>query len=144
MAQFQQPGLKQRDHRTVGRVAQATLARLDEPVAVAGGEFMAVEPAQPVVWQLHITRGQVPPPDGIDQAILDALSDGDGLSTNEIAVRIARTPRAARTRFASLVERGLVREIGAGPQAPSGGSSEQYRNDISSLPTDSRSARAAG
>ena len=32
--------------------------------------------------------------------------------------RIARTPRAARTRFASLVERGLVREIGSNPQDP--------------------------
>ena len=68
---------------------------------------------------LHTTRGQAPPPpDGIDQTILNALSDGEGLSTNEIAERIARTPRAARTRLASLVERGLVREIGSSPQDP--------------------------
>ena len=67
---------------------------------------------------LHTTRGLAPPPDGVDQTILDALSDGDGLSTNAIAERIARTPRAARTRLASLVERGLVREIGSSPQDP--------------------------
>ena len=67
---------------------------------------------------LHTTRGQVPPPHGIDPAILDALSEGVGLSTNDIAHRIARTPRAAQTRFASLVERGLVREIGSNPQDP--------------------------
>ena len=67
---------------------------------------------------LHTTRGQAPPPDDIDQAILDALSGGAGLSTNEIAARIERTPRAARTRLASLVERGLIREIGSSPQDP--------------------------
>lgn len=67
---------------------------------------------------LHTTRGQVSPLDDIDQAILDALSSGVGLSTNEIAVRIQRTPRAARTRLASLVERGLAREIGSSPQDP--------------------------
>ena len=67
---------------------------------------------------LHTTRGQARPADGIDGTILDALSDGIGLSTNEIAERIARTPRAARTRLASLVERGLVREIGSSPQDP--------------------------
>ncbi|CAG1019349.1 hypothetical protein BURC_04225 [Burkholderiaceae bacterium] len=67
---------------------------------------------------LHTTRGQVPSPDDVDRAILDALSNGAGLSTNEIAGRINRTPRTARTRLASLVERGLVREIGSSPQDP--------------------------
>lgn len=67
---------------------------------------------------LHTTRGPVPSLDDIDQAVLDALSVGAGLSTNEIAARIARTPRAARTRLASLVERGLIREIGSSPQDP--------------------------
>ena len=63
-------------------------------------------------------RGRQPLLDGIDQAILDWLSDGDGRSTNEIAAHIARTPRTARTRLASLSERGLVREIGSSPQDP--------------------------
>jgi predicted HTH transcriptional regulator len=56
--------------------------------------------------------------DKADQAILDALADGNGRSTREIAAAIERTPRAARTRLVKLVERGLVREIGTSPQDP--------------------------
>ena len=67
---------------------------------------------------LSTTRGLVPQLDAIDQAILDALSDGMGRSTNEIASHIARTPRAARTRLAALVARGLALEIGSSPQDP--------------------------
>ena len=67
---------------------------------------------------LHTARGQAPRLDGIDQAILDSLSGSAGRSTNEIAAEIERTPRATRTRLASLVERGLVREIGSSPQDP--------------------------
>jgi ATP-dependent DNA helicase RecG len=67
---------------------------------------------------LRTTRGQAPSLGSIDQQILDMLAGGAGRSTNEIATRIERTPRAARTRLASLVERGLVREIGSSPQDP--------------------------
>ena len=67
---------------------------------------------------LYTTRGQAPLLNNIDQAILDLLSDGNGRSTNELAAHIQRTPRAARTRLASLVERGLVHEIGSSPQDP--------------------------
>ena len=56
--------------------------------------------------------------DPVDEIILRALAPGKGLSTREIAEAIDRSPRAARTRMASLVERGLVREIGTGPQDP--------------------------
>jgi predicted HTH transcriptional regulator len=67
---------------------------------------------------LHTTQGQASSLDDIDQAILDALAGGIGLSTKEIAVHIERTPRATRTRLASLVERGLIREIGSSSQDP--------------------------
>ena len=67
---------------------------------------------------LYTARGPVPQLNDIDQAILDLLSDGHGRSTNEFAAHIQRTPRAARTRLASLVERGLVREIGSSQQDP--------------------------
>jgi ATP-dependent DNA helicase RecG len=67
---------------------------------------------------LYTTRGQAPQLNAIDQAILDALVDGEGRSTTELAVHIQRTPRATRTRLASLIERGLVREIGSSPQDP--------------------------
>jgi predicted HTH transcriptional regulator len=59
-----------------------------------------------------------PSVDPTDQAILDALSDGSGRSTSEIAILIDRTPRATRTRLARLVGSGLLREIGTGPQDP--------------------------
>jgi len=56
--------------------------------------------------------------DGTDQAIVDALAGGTGRLTSEIAEAIHLTPRATRTRLARLVGRGLVREIGTGPQDP--------------------------
>ncbi|MGA2252818.1 ATP-binding protein [Terracidiphilus sp.] len=58
--------------------------------------------------------------DARDEAILAALSSSleAGLSTSEIAKQINLSPRASRTRLASLVERGLIAEIGSGPQDP--------------------------
>lgn len=56
--------------------------------------------------------------DGTDRAILATLVGGEGRSTSEIAAAIGLTTRATRTRLARLVGRGLVREIGSGPQDP--------------------------
>ncbi|MGH2619920.1 MAG: ATP-binding protein [Anaerolineales bacterium] len=56
--------------------------------------------------------------DKTDQAILDALAGSKGLLTSEIAKSIELSPRATRTRLARLVGRGLVREVGTGPQDP--------------------------
>jgi predicted HTH transcriptional regulator len=58
--------------------------------------------------------------DASDEAILAALAANleTGLSTSEIAKQIKLSPRTSRTRLASLVERGLVTEIGSGPQDP--------------------------
>lgn len=56
--------------------------------------------------------------DETDQAILARLAGGKGRLTSEIAAAIGLTPRATRTRLARLVGRGLVREIGTGPQDP--------------------------
>ena len=67
---------------------------------------------------LRTIRIQAPSLDATDQAIVDALAAGRGLSTNDIAARIRRTPRAARTRLLGLIERGLVREVGTSPQDP--------------------------
>ncbi len=54
----------------------------------------------------------------IDRAIVDALAGGNGMLTSEIAKEIGLTPRATRTRLARLVDSGLLREIGTGPQDP--------------------------
>ena len=56
--------------------------------------------------------------DETDRTILARLSDGKGLLTNEIAKTIDLTPRATRARLVRLVDRGLVREAGTGPQDP--------------------------
>jgi predicted HTH transcriptional regulator len=56
--------------------------------------------------------------DETDQAILAGLAGGKGRLTSEIAAAIGLTPRATRTRLARMVGRGLVREIGTGPQDP--------------------------
>lgn len=67
---------------------------------------------------LRTERMGTPAVDATDKAILDALAGGKGLSTQEIAGAIDRTPRATRTRLVKLVERGLVSEVGTSPQDP--------------------------
>lgn len=69
---------------------------------------------------LSAVRRRSPAQDARDQSILGALaaSPESGLSTSQIAKRLGVSPRTARTRLASLVERGLATEIGSGPQDP--------------------------
>jgi len=67
---------------------------------------------------LHTARVGAPSVDETDRAVLDTLVGGEGRLTSEIAKAIELTSRATRTRLASLVKRGLVREIGTGPQDP--------------------------
>jgi ATP-dependent DNA helicase RecG len=61
-----------------------------------------------------------PAKDARDESILAALAENleSGLSTSQIAKEIKLSPRAARTRLVSLVERGLIVEVGSGPQDP--------------------------
>jgi predicted HTH transcriptional regulator len=61
-----------------------------------------------------------PATDARNDAILAAIAASSevGPSTSQIAKQIKISPRAARTRLASLVERGLIVEIGSGPQYP--------------------------
>jgi predicted HTH transcriptional regulator len=56
--------------------------------------------------------------DATDHAIVSALEFGEGLSTKAIAERIGRSARATRSRLVSLIERGLVAEVGSGPNDP--------------------------
>jgi ATP-dependent DNA helicase RecG len=53
-----------------------------------------------------------------DLTIVSALSSGVGLSTNEVATLIARTPRATRTQLLALVGRSVVREVASSLQDP--------------------------
>jgi predicted HTH transcriptional regulator len=63
---------------------------------------------------------RAPAKDTRDEMILAALAENPeaGLSTSQIAEGIEISPRATRTRLASLVERGLIVEIGSGPKDP--------------------------
>lgn len=56
--------------------------------------------------------------DDADRTILEALADGEGRSTSNLAGRIGLSTRATRTRLVSLIERGLVVEVGTSPQDP--------------------------
>ncbi len=67
---------------------------------------------------IHTSRTQPISVEPVDQAILDALTGGSGLSTRELAERIGRSTRATRARLVRLVASGLVREIGSSPMDP--------------------------
>ena len=54
----------------------------------------------------------------VDARLLNALRAQDGLSTQQLAAAIERTPRTTRTRLKRLVERGQVREVGSGANDP--------------------------
>lgn len=68
----------------------------------------------------HSPHGSQTQLDAMDQAILQALEQSEGLSTQEIATLIERTPRTARMRLTRLLQSGLVREIRSSPQDPQG------------------------
>jgi ATP-dependent DNA helicase RecG len=66
---------------------------------------------------LWTQRIQPPTLDAKDRAILAAIPTGGAL-TSEIADAIDLSTRATRTRLIKLVDRGLIRELGAGPRDP--------------------------
>ncbi len=69
---------------------------------------------------LSAVARSVPAKDARDEKILAVLAENAeaGLSTAQIAERLEISPRATRTRLVSLVDRGLIVEIGSGPQDP--------------------------
>lgn len=69
---------------------------------------------------LSTERRNAPAKDSRDETILAMLNRHakSGLSTAQVAKEVGVSPRSARTRLASLVDRGLVAEIGSGPQDP--------------------------
>jgi ATP-dependent DNA helicase RecG len=67
---------------------------------------------------LFTSPASPPTTDAIDQMILAALADANGLSTQEIASLTMRSTRATRNRLIKLIERGLIQELGANTQDP--------------------------
>jgi predicted HTH transcriptional regulator len=67
---------------------------------------------------LGTERTGEPLAEGKDEVILDLLAAEGALSTSAVAARVGLSDRATRTRLRNLVERGLVTEIGSGPNDP--------------------------
>jgi ATP-dependent DNA helicase RecG len=125
-----QIGVSKLRNRVIGRVFQElrlieqwgsgiqrmTLACLEQGLAAPKFEEIGTH----FRVTIFTVRRSPSPQDDRDRKILAALTKHaqTGLATSELAKRLSISPRAARTRLASLVERGLVSEIGSGPQDP--------------------------
>ncbi len=95
----------------VGRMRRAMAeAGLPPPVLRVGGHSFRVI--------LETVRGAEPLAEGKDEIILDLLAAQGALSTSAVAAQVGLSDRATRTRLRNLVERGLVTEIGSGPNDP--------------------------
>lgn len=121
-------GISKLRNRVIGRVFHALglveqwgsgIQRMTAACRDAG---LADPRLEEIATRFHVTifTEQVSRPalDDTDQAIVDALSGGEGKLTSEIAAIIGLTPRATRTRLARLVGTGIIREVGTGPQDP--------------------------
>jgi predicted HTH transcriptional regulator len=67
---------------------------------------------------LFAARHHEPELDLLDQAVVDLLAEGNGFTTRQFAERLGRSSRAMRSRLLKLVEKGLVVEVGSGPNDP--------------------------
>lgn len=56
--------------------------------------------------------------DGVDQRIIDEIGAEGRSSTGALAKAVGLSPRAVRTRLGRLVDRGVIVEIGSGPNDP--------------------------
>lgn len=107
--------------RELGLIEQwgSGIGRMHEACLAAG---MAPPLLEEVGTRFRVTlfpRREAPPRiDDVDAAALDALRSAEGLTTSKLAAKIGRTPRATRTRLRRLVGRGLVVELGSGPNDP--------------------------
>jgi len=121
-------GVSKLRNRVIGRVFQALglieqwgsgVQRMTASCREAG---LPAPVFEEVATRFRVTIGAIPvgPPvlEETDQTILRLLGAGDGLATSQVAEAIGRSTRATRTRLSRLVDRGLVREIGTGPQDP--------------------------
>lgn len=108
---FHELGLIEQWGSGIQRMTAACVdAGLDEPeFEELGMRFRAT---------LSGVRRRAPALNETDEAIVSLLADGAGLSTRQVADAIGRSSRATRSRLASLVERGVVVEVGSGPNDP--------------------------
>jgi predicted HTH transcriptional regulator len=122
-------GVSRLRNRVIGRVFRelgyieqwgSGIKKMSEACRDAGIEEPRLEEVG-TRFRVTIRRSSAPSQPSLDEtdlAIVAALSSGVGLTTNEIAKRIRRTPRATRTRLLALVGRGLVQEVSSSLQDP--------------------------
>lgn len=67
---------------------------------------------------LSAERGLAAQQDDLDQRLIDEITAGERLSTSTLAKAVGLSPRSVRTRLARLVDRGVIVEIGSGPNDP--------------------------
>ena len=121
-------GISKLRNRVIGRVFHALGlieqwgSGIQRMIAACRDAGLADPRLEEIATRFRVTiftqRVNRPALDDTDQAIVDALSDGVGRLTSQIAAVIGLTPRATRTRLARLVGSGVLREIGTGPQDP--------------------------
>lgn len=108
---FREVGLIEQWGSGIGRMIDACRSHgLPRP------EFLEVGTHFRVIFRL--TGQPNPAVDPIEARILQAIEAGTGYSTRQVAELVKLSPRAARTRLKSLVDRGLIVEIGSSPTDP--------------------------
>jgi ATP-dependent DNA helicase RecG len=108
---FQELGLIEQWGSGIQRMTSAcTAAGLPAPVLEEIGTHFRVTLSSVPAGPIRLDRK--------DEEILRVLAGGRGSSTARIAKAVSLSPRAARTRLKALVERGLILEVGSGPQDP--------------------------
>jgi predicted HTH transcriptional regulator len=70
----------------------------------------------------HVTIGlqaqERPRVDDVEAQILKVVGKADGLSTKQVAEAVSLSTRSARTRLKTLVDKGLIIEVGSSPTDP--------------------------
>lgn len=122
-------GVSRLRNRVIGRVFRelglieqwgSGIRRMFDACAEAGLPEPLLEEAG-TRFRVTLRSEQIAPPktDAIEERIAQALlAAEEGLSTAQLARLIDRTPRATRLRLKTLVEEGVVVEVGTGPNDP--------------------------
>lgn len=121
-------GISKLRNRVIGRVfhelglIEQWGSGVQRMISACHDDGLATPMWEEIGFRLRVTlrTGPSRPPriDARDRTILDLLGTGEGRGTREIAEAIGLSTRSTRTRLAKLVERGLVREVGTGPNDP--------------------------
>jgi hypothetical protein len=56
--------------------------------------------------------------DPVESRLFAVIAAGNGVSTKQVAEAIALSPRSTRSRLKALVQKGLIVEVGSGPNDP--------------------------